>query len=274
MTSSSYKSKAFKIDDRTISTLGEVREFTIPNLSEDRRDFKMLDFTPKADFSALRQEYQKSQDQHFKIDHIVSERRGHQQYEDNLIENSIHEKVEKKIKEIESQYKERGHNEGLELARQEIQLELSKSVKAKLDDIDEMVQEIMSLRKKIMEESFSDMLKTLQLISKWMVYKTMDQESILLLMKRAFHEIGTEQNILIKLDKENYLRKEDVLRSLIEEFGELKHIRFVCDEKQIRPGFQIELDNVLVDASFESQMQRIDLLFEKMREKGNEDLPE
>jgi flagellar biosynthesis/type III secretory pathway protein FliH len=247
-----------------------VKEFEIPRIKERSTTFEFLDLTPKSDHFQVANESGHSNRNKFEIDDIVSKNRGHFQYELDQKELQISQEVERRVKALEDESRNRGYSEGRETAKNEIFSQLAAQIKLKLEEVEVMVEEILSLRDRIVEESRQDVFRTVNAISKWMLNKYLDKDSIIELIKRSFHEIGTEQSILIKMDPQTFENKEEIFKALSEEFGELKHIRFYCDEAQLRPGYQIEMDNVLVDGSFESQIKKIDVLFEKLSERKNE----
>ena len=266
-----YVESANKKNSRTTHQ-GEVQTYSIPVIEKANQDFKFLDFSKKEDSFLIAKEASNSLKNEFEIDDVVSKNRGHFQYELDQKELAISNEVELRLKDAYEESKKKGHEDGLLISRREINANMAAEVKRKINDVETMVEEILSLRDKIIEESYQDLFRTINSIAKWILHKQLDKDSIMELMKRTFHEIGTNQNILIKMDQETYTHKDEILQKLVNEFGELKHIRFLCDETQLRPGYQVEMDNMLIDATFESQMKRIDLIFNKLGERKNEEI--
>lgn len=254
----------------------EVEGYSFEELSPRKnviREFKPQDFHDfekkklKLDENVIRQQRLDAGKKDFNfIDEIV-EHRGikKQALEDD--EKRIEVEVEKRLKLAQ----EKAYQEGLQIGREEGFAESKKNAdeefKKQIDQLCLFIEELQKERKKLLEDNKDEIYRLIKTLVKWVSFREFTKDSYLpQLLEKLILELNEKHNLLIKVNRSDFDVMPGVVEMIEEKMGKLVNCRVEIETDLKSRGIILESERGIIDASMEVQFDKIDKLFEPLKE--------
>lgn len=199
----------------------------------------------------------------FSISPIVKQYRGMKQQETDEYNDKIKEEVAKEINRIKDQWAQKGYEEGKKLGYEEVKKISLLQLEEQINVIKGMIEEVLKNKLQILNIQKEQILDLIKAFTKWIIIKEIkeDKDYIPRLFEKLVMELGTKENLLVKINKEHFQSMPNILEIIQQKLGELKNIRLEVDYEQEKPGIVLESLNGIIDGSFDSQMKNLDKVF-------------
>jgi flagellar assembly protein FliH len=199
----------------------------------------------------------------FRVDEIVRECRGLSSQERGDLESRINAEVEKKLRET----REAAYREGIEKGRQEgignAFQEAKSSHESQIEQVAQMVEGLQEQCAARFEAEKSSMYEMLKRLLKWLVLKEVKDDSYLpKLLEKLVLEMNQRQNLLIRVNPEDFANMPAVLEGLEKRLGVLSNVRVEPSSDIGARGIILESENGIIDGTPEAMFQTLDKLFE------------
>lgn len=254
---SDVKPFSFNALDVDPSTSGDWQKFELPELDGSA--------VPRNQVSAkiIRAEREAEAKTQFRVDEIVRECRGLSSQERGDLETRINAEVEKKLRETrESAYREgieKGRQEGIGNAFQEAK----SSHEGQIEQVAQMIEDLQQQCKAQLDAEQSSMYEMLKRLLKWLVLKeTKDVAYLPKLLEKLILEMNQRQNLLIRVNPEDFAGMPAVLEGLEKRLGVLTNVRVEPSSEVGERGIVLESENGIIDGTPDAMFQTLDKLFE------------
>lgn len=273
-TESEYsKQKDPKIKDLKVSSLQEnsepqVQEFSFRSLKESSaQEYDSV----KARFGALaatdaERASRVQKDRRFSLNPLLREPLSVEQEETRAIE----QKVQKRVKELADESKAVGRVVGYEEGWKRGYAEAIEKVKAEgsesIGRLNEFLVSAENCREQIFKANESFLIELVFRISRMVLLKelTVDPDYILRLFKEIIGQLGTKENILMRISKEDAGLIESLQAGLIKSFGPMKGLNIQVSDQLGQGSCQVETEWSTMDGSIDKQLQGIyEALFDR-----------
>jgi flagellar assembly protein FliH len=242
-----------------VVTRGDFTPFSFNELSDDTlKKNKVSDET-------IRSERIYEKKNNFKIDNIVRECRGLSKQEQNDLEQSIQEEVNKRL---EIAYQD-AFNEGVALGKEEGKnqafAEYQQQLDQKISDFMEVITSLQEQTSSISTNSKTEIYEFVKRFTKWIVLKEINEQVYLEnLLEKLLLELNVRKNLIIKVGKNNFKQMPEVIQIVEARLGQLSNVRIEVVPEINHPGIILEAENGLIDGTIEGVFQNIDKIFQQV----------
>lgn len=260
--------KKIVVDEYSFSILSgpnnQVDNKNIHNYSLAPLD-KVISKEKKALKAIIKKESLLAEESHFKISDIVKEYRGIRGQEKEEFEQKVRAAVEEELKNIKEEQIKIGIDIGIKIGEEKAKIESDKVLLEKTQILEQIIQNIADNQEKIILEQEIKILEFLTVLVKWIILRELKDDGAYLkrLLQVLMAELGQQDHLVIKVNKNYFKGMEDIVQTFKEKLGVLHNCRIEIDHYQENMGIILESQAGLVDGSFETQMNRLNTLFDK-----------
>lgn len=201
----------------------------------------------------------------FNIDPRIKEHRGLVNQEKQDYENAVAAEVERRLEKLSKEAYNQGISDGRATGMQQAYDEALLKHEENIVKLAEMIEELNTTRKEILESSKEEGYKLIKNLTKWIVLKEVeDKEYIQRLLEKLILEMNTKSNLLVKVDNNTFGFMPEVIQFIENKLGQLTNIRVEVQEDMSGKGIILESENGIIDGSLDAQFNSIDKLFESV----------
>lgn len=248
----------------------EFTSFVPGQANSEIKNFDFIEFSEESNTShsipqaEIRIERNSAAASGFKIEPMVKEHRGINRQAQDDFEKAVALEVEKRLAEVKDQAYQEGFSTGETAGREKAYAEATQVFEEKIEQFASEIEQTVSMRKDILEQSKQDAYLMVKNLTKWLVLKEIDEKYYLArLLEKLIHEINTKSNLVIRVNQEAFGYMPEVVKIVERKMGMLTNVRLEVDLDQSENGIILESENTIVDGSLETQFKSIDRIFEK-----------
>jgi flagellar assembly protein FliH len=214
----------------------------------------------------IQTERDQAQQNDFVFSPIVEKFRGLKRLEIEEKNTKIEIEVNRRISKISEEAQESGFGQGKKEAMKSVYESNEILIQKEIAEFRNLVQEISEQQKQVLEGATKKIFLLLKSLSKWVILRELkdDGEYIQRLFEKIALELGSKKNLLVKVNEENAKKMPEIFSRLIPTLGELKNVRIEIDNSLGLRGAVVESEFTIIDGAFETQMEKLDALFEKI----------
>ena len=207
-----------------------------------------------------------AKENNFEISPIVREHRGINRQEELERERRIREEVEKRLVKIEKEAYQKGYEEGLVSAQEEVFNQTRAETEEKLSHLTNLISEVLNARHEILHKERQSVYELIRHVSKWIVLRELkdDGEYIVRLLSKLVTEMQTKSNVLVQVDKKSFETMPDILEHVERGVGKLENVRLEVEYDIDGPGIILESENGIINGTLKEQMKSLDKLFKSV----------
>jgi len=194
---------------------------------------------------------------------FIREQKERKQILENLEEEKYQKEISNRLKIIEKDAIKKGHEEGLKIAKEEITKEFQVEVEKKIEAINEMVRNALSLRQQIYDTQKDQILFLIKSLTKWIILRELKEDGkyIERLLEKLFLEIQTQQNFVVQVNQKDFEKMPEIMKILEQKLGEFKNSRVVIDFELPENGVIIDSENGIIKSTLNGQFTVLDEIF-------------
>ena len=178
----------------------------------------------------------------------------------------ISQEVDKKIQEMKSDVEKSSYEEGMKLAKSEIEKQFRNNFEQQVSDLTNFVNFVKQQQHEVLMNNRKDVLKIIQLVLHWILQKEVKVDYVDKILPMILNHVQENQKIMIKVDPVTFDNFRNANTLLSEKFSSFKDIKVVVDDHISHPGVIVETDSNLYDATYTAQLQLVDELFSSLME--------
>lgn len=260
-----YDFKDFTTAKKAASSF-EVRPYQLPSMS------KVIKREEQKNSGVIMQERKFAAEKEFSISPIILKHRGIKRMEIEEYEKKTELEVQRRVEKIKGEWEIKGYEEGKKNGHDEVVKENHQKTLDQIAVLHQLVSEVIATKEEIIIHQKQQLMDLIRSLTKWVILKEINADGQYMgrLLEKLILELGTKENLIIKVNKDYLQGMDEMLELIQEKLGELKNVRLEIDYDQERPGIVIESQNGIIDGSFEAQMENLDKLFVNVVENVNE----
>ena len=200
----------------------------------------------------------------FHLSPIVREYRGIAKQEIKEREILIKEEVERRIELIRQEGFDQGFEQGIEEGKNEIYQQTRQMTEDKIGHLTKMIEEILLEKEKILNHEKMEIYQLVRSLTKWIILRELkdDGEYIKRLLEKLITELGSRQDLLVQVNRDEFEAMPEVLKFVENKIGELKNVRIESDSDVALNGFVVTSENGIINGTLQEQFNQLDRLFE------------
>ncbi len=204
-----------------------------------------------------------AQESNFAISPIVKQHRGINDQEEEERERRINDEVEIRLDKFRQAAYEKGHQEGLEAAREEVFNQSRQASEEKLELLTSMISEVLETKAELLKQEKLSVQKTVKSLVKWIILRELkdDGKYVERLLQKLIEEMGCKSNILIQVNQKNFDDMPEILETIQNKIGTLKNVRLEVDYDMEEEGITLNTQNGIIDGKLSEQFKTLDKLF-------------
>jgi flagellar assembly protein FliH len=194
---------------------------------------------------------------------FIQEQKERKQILDKLQEEKYQQEISNRLKIIENDATKKGYEEGLKNAKEVITQEFQAEVEKKIEALNEMLRNVLSLREQIYDTQKDQILFLIKNLTKWIILRELkdDGKYIERLLEKLFLEIQTQQNFVVQVNQKDYEKMPGIMKVLEQKLGEFKNSRIVIDFDLPENGIIIDSEIGIIKSTLEGQFAVLDEIF-------------
>lgn len=251
----SFSFEKFRSDDLKNADHFDFKEFDVDDKSGKKAPLKII----KADSDA-----EKSTS--FHMASLVKKHRGILNLRKEEDNDKINQKVDARLKKISQEAYDLGIEQGKEESYAEAFQKSYQVFEEEVEKFKNYVEEFKLKSEEIYTQNRQNAYDIIKNLTKWIVLKEIkdDDKYIERLLEKLIYEINTKNNLIIRVNNQDFPHMEKAIEEVEKRIGQLKNCRVEMDLDMQEKGIILETENVILDGSYESQMESIDSLFKSV----------
>lgn len=175
----------------------------------------------------------------------------------------IEERVRNRVEAFQEEVRARAYAEGFEAGKKDGFKAASDAVKAdakqKMDGIDSFLKGAEDAKVAILAANEAVVLEVVHQIAAMLALKDIQSEPgyVLRLAKTILERIGVRENILIRVNRQEFESLKLLKEDLEKELGSLKNLNVIPSDNVKMGGCQVETDLSAIDASVATQLENV-----------------
>ncbi|MDA8792813.1 FliH/SctL family protein [Bacteriovoracaceae bacterium] len=251
----SFSFDQFESDSIKNADSFDFEEFT----ASDRSGKKVPSKVIKSDSDAERST-------NFHMASLVKKHRGILSLRKEEDNDKINQKVDARLKKISKDAYDRGIEQGKEESYEEAFEKSYEVFEQEVESFKKYVEDFKAKSEEIYTKNRQNAYDIIKNLTKWIVLKEVkdDDKYIERLLEKLIYEINTKNNLIIRVNNKDFPHMEEAIKEVEKRIGQLKNCRVEMDLDMQEKGIILETENVILDGSYESQMESIDSLFKSV----------
>lgn len=197
-------------------------------------------------------------DDNFKISELVAQTSGLTELQKKSQQELVEAEVLKKLKEVQEKAYAEAHALGMEDGKKQAFENTTDQINQMLKGLTEIIETLSQFREKLFLENEESFVKLIFKISETLVQKTVAEDKTVIagVLKRAINDIQVDEEITVRLSKEDY----DFLNSLTESkdrpWEGSKKVKLEVASGITRGGCIVETNHGVIDAGLDQRLQK------------------
>lgn len=200
----------------------------------------------------------------FKISPVVKKYRGIKDMEEGEYQEEVATEVERRIDILKKEATEAGFKQGQSEGYQEVLEKTQNEVQEKLNTLQQMIDDVAHIKEKLLKQQGNDIYEVVRGLSKWVVLRELadDGKYIQRLLEKIVLELGTKENLLIRVNEGCFEQMPEVLEVVQDRIGKFSNARIEVLRDEEYPGIIVESLNGICDGTLKAQFESFDKLFD------------
>ncbi|MGE3972980.1 MAG: FliH/SctL family protein [Bdellovibrionales bacterium] len=225
----------------------------------------VLEFQPqsmKREISQEAEQYfvrEKTVQSGFKMSHLVASQTGIAEKEKAEIEKQVEQIALEKIKEIQEPAYKEAYAIGLEEGTKKAFEEHRQTIQEQLEKLDILLTSMGHMKRELMEQNEIYFIKTIHTMATKLAVAHIEEhkETIISVMKQAVDHAQSEENVMVKLCKEDFEFVEKFRENSKKEFDFLKKVKMEVSSDIKSGGCIVETNYGTIDATVEERINKL-----------------
>lgn len=209
----------------------------------------------------------------FKIDDLISTQIGLSEAKAKKFEMEVEKNVVEKLKTIEERAYKEAYELGLIEGKKKAYEDYETLIQAQLAKLNDLMESIATMKKKILEANESQMVDLLYYLAKKIAIDHIEANParIVPVLREVVENLSDEEKIMVRVSEEDLQHIESLKKEMKREFDFLKKINLVSSVDIKSGGCTFETRNGTKDATIEERLEKLWKILDDTKPKTTEE---